>query len=103
MGDRNFKNLSRRSSLREWRGGILYANVNVAANISQPDIAHDRARKQTRFQKNLKAVTNPKNQAATLCKTLHRLHHRRKSRECAGAKIIPVRKTARQNDRVTVR
>src|ERR1700730_7422224 len=103
MCDRNFKNLSRCGSLRKWRGVVVDANVNVATNISQTDIAHHRARKKTRFQKNLEAITNPKDETTALRKIFHRLHHRGKSRKRAGAKIITMSKTARQNDRIAIR
>src|ERR1700730_16853823 len=103
MGDGNFKNLSLRSSLGKWRGSVLYANMHVAANISQTDIAHHRAGKKTRFQKNLEAITNPKDESTALCKFLHRLHHRRKPCKRASAKIIAVSKTTRQNDAIAIR
>src|ERR1700726_4300053 len=103
MCDRNFKNLSRRGSLRKWRGVVVDANVNEATNISQTDIAHHRARKKTRFQKNLEAITNPKDEATALCKIFHRLHHRRKSRKRAFSTIIAMSETARQNDRIPIR
>src|ERR1700688_530043 len=102
MGDRNFKNLSLLGSLSKWRRVVLHANVNVAANISQPDIAHHRARKKSCFQQNLKAITNPKDQSTALCKILHRFHYRRKSRERASAKIIAVSKTPWQNERIAI-
>src|ERR1700730_10337725 len=103
MRDRNFKNLSARGSLGKRRGIVVNANVNVAANISQTDIAHHRAGEKASLQKNLEAITNPKDQTAALCKLFHRLHHRRKPRKRPSAKVITVRKTPRQNDRIAIR
>src|SRR4029077_7651120 len=103
MRDRDFQYLSLRGSLGKWCRRVLHANVNVAANISQTDITHHRTGKKACFQKNLKAITNPKNEAAALRKMFHRLHPRGKPRKRPSAKIIAVRKTPRQNDRIAIR
>ena len=69
-------------------------HVHVFANEMQIAIANQRARQQSCFAKNLKAVADAQHEAAAGGKLLHRFHHRRKPRERAGAQIVAVRKAA---------
>src|SRR5687767_1129833 len=76
------------------------ANVNVIADEMQVAIANQRARQKARLAKNLKTVTDPKHEPSAFGKLLHRIHHGRKTRECAGAKIIAVGKPSGNDDGV---
>ena len=66
----------------------------------RPVIAHERAGKQARFAEDLEAVANAEHQAAGTGKVRDGAHHRRKTRDGAGAQIVAVGKAAGQNDGV---
>ena len=70
----------------------------MPTNVAQAGISHHGPGQQPRLQQNLKPVANSQNEAAIPGEGFHRLHYRRKSRNGAGAEIIPVGKSAGQND-----
>src|SRR3984885_10329785 len=95
--NRNLQHLAQRRSARKRRIRRLHPYMHMAAQITQPLVAHHRARQQSRLQQNLKSVANPQHQPAAARKPLHRLHHRRKSRDRTRPQIISVCESARQN------
>src|SRR5947208_150624 len=64
-------------------------------------VPDERAGKQARFAKNLKAVADAKDRPAVGGKLLHRLHDRAESRDGPCAQVIPVTEPARNNDRTS--
>ena len=76
------------------------ADVHLAAKKAQALVAHHRAGKQTRFEQNLESVADAQHQAAATREPPDRAHHRRKSRDRAGAQIVAESKSAGKNDRV---
>src|SRR5260370_585200 len=66
-------------------------------------VGDHRAGKQASFAQNLEPVAHAKNQAAAICEFFNRLHHRRKARDGAGAQVVAVGESARQDDGVAIR
>ncbi|OLC85595.1 MAG: hypothetical protein AUH88_06255 [Acidobacteria bacterium 13_1_40CM_4_61_5] len=61
MRNRNFENLILRGGVRERRVGLLYTDVDMAADEAEAGIAHHRPGEQTRFEQNLKTVADAEN------------------------------------------
>src|SRR5437588_399047 len=82
-------------------GDIIYrTEVNPFTAKLERFIANKHSREQSAFTENLKTVANADHRPAIFCKTDYILHDRRKSRDCTGAQIISVRKSAGKNDEV---
>ena len=77
--------------------------MNVFTNEVQIAIADQSAGKEPGFTENLKTVADSEHKPAAFGKLLDRIHHRRKTRERAGAQIVAVRKTAGKDHRVVSR
>src|SRR5262249_28086622 len=62
-----------------------------------------RTRQQPRFQENLKAITDAEYQTTIVSKLLHGPHDRGKPGDRTSAQIVPIRKPARDHNRVEAR
>ena len=102
MTDGNGQHLARLTRISKRSVYILHANLHRLADILKADVAHQRSRKQARFTENLETIANTEYQTAALSELLHRLHHGRKLGNRAGTQIIPISKTARHDDGITV-
>ena len=69
----------------------------MPADELEPAVAQHRSREETRLLQNLEAVANPEDQTSSRGKIHYGGHHRRKSGNGAGTKIVPIGKTARQH------
>jgi hypothetical protein len=61
-------------------------------------IANQSARQEAGFAKDLKAVADAQYKSAALGKLLQRIHYRGKARQCSGAQIVAIRKSAWDDD-----
>src|SRR5208282_4577843 len=101
--DGHLEHLALLGRARERSVRALHADVNLAAEKAQLLVAHHRARKKARLEKNLKSVADAEHESARARETLDGPHHRREARDRAGAKIIPKREPAGKNDCVEPR
>src|SRR5467141_5243026 len=101
--DGNFEDLAIPRGVGERCVRLLDADVHVAADEAQAAIAHHRAGEQAGLAQNLEAVADAKYHSAAVREFFDRLHHRRKTRDGAGAQIIAVGKSAGQDNGVAIR
>ena len=64
VADRNFEHFALGQLLGVRRVGALDANVDGLADVLQSSVAHERARQQPGFAKNLKAVADAQDESA---------------------------------------
>src|SRR4029077_542502 len=100
MRDWDTQNLSGLRGGSEWRGRGFHPNVHVTADETQSFIAHQGAGEKAGFAENLEAIANAQHEATGTSEACDGVHHRRETRDRAGAQIIAVRETAGQNDGV---
>src|SRR5437588_7096631 len=100
MRDRNFDYFSGKKRIRKSRIGIFRTEVNPFTAKLERFIANKHSREQSAFTENLKTVANADDSSTVFCKTDDIFHDRRKSRDCTGAQIISVRKSAGKNDEI---
>src|SRR2546421_8484959 len=86
--------------MREWCVDAFDPHIYMSADEMQLTIANQRPWQQACFAQNLKAIADAQNQIAFCGEFFHGIHDRRKAGECAGAQVIAVRKTARNDHRV---
>src|SRR5882762_5581598 len=103
MRDGKLEDLSLLRGVGERRVRLLDADVYVAADEAQAAIAHHRAGEQAGLAQNLEAVADAKYHSAAVREFFDGLHHRRKPRDSAGAQIIPIGKSAGQDNGVAIR
>src|SRR5580704_4321011 len=83
--------------------GISRTCPGWAAQVKGVSVVSTRmwnCRQKTSLQQNLKAVADSQDQAAGTREPIHCFHHRRETRNSAGAQIIAKGKPARKNDGV---
>ena len=102
MSDRQAQELARRNLVRERRLGRDRVEENVFAAELQRAVTNQRPRQEPSFAKDLEPVADAEHKTPIGCKTLHRLHHRTEARDCAGAQIIAVAETARDDDCISI-
>jgi hypothetical protein len=85
---------------RERRVGVDDVQLNFLADEFEPFILQQRTRQETRLRQDLKAVAHAEHKAAAFGMRDHRLHYRAPRRHRAGAEIVAVRETARQQHEV---
>jgi hypothetical protein len=98
MGDGNSEHLAYASRAGERRVAGFNAEIHRTTDEAEAAIAQNGTRKQAGFEKNLKSVADAENEPASGGEALNRAHHRGKTSDGAGAEIITVGKTAREND-----
>src|ERR1700674_2832725 len=103
MRDGNPEDLTLLRGVGERRVRLLDADMHVAADEAQAAIPHHRAGEQARFAQDLEAVADAEHHSAAVCEFFDGLHHRRKTRDGAGAQIIAVGKSAGKDDGVAIR
>ena len=86
----------------ERRAGVLDAQVDVAADELEADVADERAGQQVGFGQDLKAVADAHDQAAVGGEVGDGGHDRAEARDRAAAQVVAVREAARDDDRVDV-
>ena len=84
----------------ERRVGLLDPDADVLADELQAAVAQHRAGEQARFEQDLEAVADAEHRTTGIGEGLHRIHHRREPRDGAGAQVVTVRETTRQDDHV---
>src|SRR6188508_3116222 len=66
----------------------------------QSRVSHQSTRKQSTLAQDLKTVADPEDELPFRGEILHRVHHRRKSRQRTGPKIIAVGKSSGNDHRI---
>jgi hypothetical protein len=72
----------------------------MAADEMEAGIADKSSGQQTALAQDLKAIANAENELARCGKFFDRSHHWRKPRQSPRTQIIPIRKPARDDDRI---
>jgi hypothetical protein len=98
--DGHLEQLAAPGRTREGSIRTLDSNMDLAAEEAQTLVAQHRARQQPRLEQNLKAVADTEHEPAGAREALDCAHHRRKTRNRAGAQIVAERKSAGENDGV---
>src|ERR1700735_651734 len=96
--DRNFQHLTGRGCAGKRRVGPFPSYMHLTAQKSQSLVTHHRAGKQTGFQQDLKSIADTQHQTTGTSKPVHGFHHRRKTRDRAGAQVVSEREAARQDN-----
>ena len=97
VADWNRQHLADRRRGRERRVVLLDAHMHVLAAIFQAFVAQHRAGQQAGLEQNLEAVADAEHRPAPLGKRPHRAHHGREPGHRAGAQVVAVGETARQD------
>jgi hypothetical protein len=84
----------------KWTIGGFNPKVNLPADVFESGVAHQGAGQQAGFSQNLKPVANAEHQPAAGRKALNCLHYRRKTRNCPGAQVVAVGKSAGYQNRI---
>ena len=100
MGNGNLQDLPGLAEAGKRCGGVLDLDMNVLADKRQRLIPKHGAGEQPRFEQDLEAVADAEDHATLRRECLDRPHHRRKSGDGAGAKIIAIGEPAGQDDRI---
>jgi hypothetical protein len=95
MTYRNLEDISFCQSVRKWAIGGFNAKMNLPANVFQARVAHQCAREQPGFGKNLEAVANAENQTAAGSEALNCLHDWRKAGNRPSPQVVAVGKPSR--------
>ena len=86
--------------LGEGRAGVLDAQVDVAADELEADVADERAGQQVGFGQDLKAVADAHDEAAVGGEVGDRGHDRAEARDRPAAQVVAVGEAARDDDGV---
>src|SRR5689334_13274963 len=90
------------AAVRERRIIYLNASRNHVTNKSESAVSYQRTRQKTGFAQNLKPVARPEHELTGARVADYCLHDRRKTSDGPTAKVIAIRKAARQHDSVEV-
>ena len=100
--DRHLEDLAGTQRPRERRLDVVDHHVRRLAAVLQTLVAHQRARQQARFAKDLEAVARAEHEPTAREELGQRLHHRRAAGHGARAQVVAVREAAGQDDAVEV-
>ena len=91
-----------RAAMREWRVIYFHAHRRHVADESQRTVSHERTRQKTGFAQDLKPVARAEHQFASARIANHCAHNGRKARNSAATKVIAIRESTRQHNRVEI-
>ena len=100
MGNGHSQKRSLRATVRKRRIRNLNPGRHHLANKVERTIPHQSSWEQSDFAKNLKSIANANHEFAVARFLNDAGHYRRKTGDCAAAKIIAVGKSARQHNRI---
>jgi hypothetical protein len=91
-----------RTTVSEWRIIYFQARRDHVTDEAERTIPHERAGQETGFAQNLEPVARAEHKLAGMRVTYYGSHYWRKASDSAATKIIPIRKSSRENDRVKI-
>ena len=102
MGNRQAEKRPFRAAMCEWRIIHFYPRRHHVTHESQRTVPHERTGQKTGLAQNLKPVARAEHELASLRVTDYCVDDRRKARDSAATKVIAIRESARQYDRIKI-
>jgi len=91
-----------RAAMCEWRVIYFHTHCHHVADESQRAVSHERTGQKPGFAQNLKPVARAEHELASVRITDYRAHNGRKARNSAATKVIAIRESTRQHDRIEI-
>src|SRR6266566_1138531 len=90
------------AAMCEWRVIYFHAHRHHVADESQRAVSHERTGQKPGFAQNLKPVARAEHELASMRVTDYCAHNGRKARNSAATKVIAIRESTRQHNRVEI-